>query len=48
LEGRTARNAAPVDPPIKTTHMGHGIVECVPFLVSLLNQVGFQSIENVV
>jgi len=28
LEGRTARNAAPVDPAIRTTHMGHSIIEC--------------------
>ena len=26
--GRTARNAEPVDPAIRTTHMGHSIVEC--------------------
>jgi hypothetical protein len=29
LGGRTALNAAPVDPAIRTTHMGHGIFECV-------------------
>ena len=27
--GRTARNAEPVDPAIRTTHMGQSIVECV-------------------
>jgi hypothetical protein len=26
---RTALNAAPVDPAIRTTHMGYGIFECV-------------------
>jgi hypothetical protein len=29
LGGRTALNAVPVDPAIRTTHMGHGIFECV-------------------
>src|SRR5467141_3177828 len=29
LEGRTARNAEPVDPAIGTTHSGQRIVECV-------------------
>jgi hypothetical protein len=29
LGGRTARNAAPVDLAIRTTHMGQGIIECV-------------------
>jgi hypothetical protein len=28
LGGRTARNAEPVDPAIRTTHMGQSIVEC--------------------
>jgi hypothetical protein len=28
LEGRTARNAEPVDPAIRTTHLGQSIVEC--------------------
>jgi hypothetical protein len=28
-EERTARNAEPVDPAIRTTHSGHRIVECV-------------------
>ena len=28
-KGRTARNAEPVDPAIRTTHLGHSIVECV-------------------
>ena len=28
---RTALNAAPVDPAIRTTHMGHSIYECVFF-----------------
>jgi hypothetical protein len=28
-KGRTARNAEPVDPAIRTTHTGHSIVECV-------------------
>jgi hypothetical protein len=28
-KGRTARNAAPVDPAIRTTQMGHSIFECV-------------------
>ena len=27
--GRTARNAMPVDPAIRTTHLCHRIVECV-------------------
>jgi len=29
LGGRTARNAEPVDPAIRTTHSGHSIIECV-------------------
>jgi len=29
LGGRTARNAVPVDPAIRTTHSGHSIIECV-------------------
>jgi hypothetical protein len=29
LGGRTARNAEPVDPAIRTTHNGQSIVECV-------------------
>jgi hypothetical protein len=29
LGGRTARNAEPVDPAIRTTHKGQSIVECV-------------------
>jgi len=28
LGGRTARNAEPVDPAIRTTHLCHSIVEC--------------------
>src|SRR5215470_3300425 len=28
-EGRTACNAEPVDPAIRTTHLGHRMVECV-------------------
>jgi Transposase IS116/IS110/IS902 family len=28
-KGRTARNAEPVDPAIRTTHLGQSIVECV-------------------
>jgi hypothetical protein len=28
LGGRTARNAEPVDPAIRTTHTGHCILEC--------------------
>jgi hypothetical protein len=28
LAGRTARNAEPVDPAIRTTHKGQCIVEC--------------------
>jgi transposase len=28
-KGRTARNAEPVDPAIRTTHSGHRMVECV-------------------
>jgi hypothetical protein len=28
LGGRTARNAEPVDPAIRTTHMCHCILEC--------------------
>jgi hypothetical protein len=28
-EGRTARNAEPVDPAIRTTHSGQRMVECV-------------------
>ena len=28
-EGRTARDAEPVDPAIRTTHLGHRMVECV-------------------
>jgi hypothetical protein len=30
LGGRTARNAEPVDPAIRTTHLGQSIVECEP------------------
>jgi hypothetical protein len=29
LGGRTALNAVPVDPAIRTTYLGHGIFECV-------------------
>jgi hypothetical protein len=28
LGGRTARNAEPVDPAIRTTHTGQSILEC--------------------
>jgi hypothetical protein len=28
-KGRTARNAEPVDPAIRTTHAGQSMVECV-------------------
>jgi hypothetical protein len=29
LGGQTARNAEPVDPAIRTTHLCHRILECV-------------------
>jgi hypothetical protein len=34
LGERAARNTAPVDPAIRTTHMSHGTFECVLFLHS--------------